>query len=476
MNTIRARHALFFAVFFACISSPQAIAQSSTKPQDDVAAQLEALQAAVEQLKQTVSEQQNQIDTLKQENVQLHDEVGTATASPPPPSLPAGSASGVAQSSLPEISALVDVVGTLSEDSGDDEGNDRLSVRELELTIGSDVDPYTRFDSTISFSDFEDVSVEEAYLTYLGLPHELSLRAGRFHPRIGKAAVLHRDQLDTVDEPLVVQRYLGVEGFSKTGVEFGHYLPVFAGPLTQELTIGVVEGGSGEGGAMFGETRRRPTYYAHLKNYVELSDLSNIEIGGTYLLGSSDPDGRNEVNALGLDFTLEHHFTQTHKLKLQSELYYMSRKETRVLNKDAALSYYDAASEDIGTGVDNFFALLGGELPSVGPPAILDAIEANAFFTRYNSNPWGMYALVDYRLSPRFGAGVRFDYVEPVFKTAWRERRAETGFSAYVTFYQSEFSRMRFQYEHNSPVFGDDTNTFFLQADYAVGVHKHKLN
>ena len=106
-----------------------------------------------------------------------------------------------------------DIVGTLSDTLPDDEGNDRFSVRELELVFGHDVDPYTRFDATLAFSDTGHTHVEEAFASYWNLPFAAKGRIGRMHQYIGKASVMHRDSLDTVDEPLVVQEYLGEEGY-----------------------------------------------------------------------------------------------------------------------------------------------------------------------------------------------------------------------------------------------------------------------
>lgn len=444
---------------------------SAQSPQE-LADQLKALQDAVAGLQQTVATQQQQIDTLTQQNDQLKTQVETTPPAPASPELPA--APKATQSSTPEIGAVVDVVARLSQSKEDEDGNDRLAVRELELTLGHDVDPFTRLDATLSFSDFEEASLEEAYLTYMGLPYELVLRAGRYKPKVGKAAAIHPDQLDTVDEPLVVQRYLGVEGYTKTGAELARFLPQFADSLTQELTLGVVEGGSGEGGQMFGETRRRPTYYAHLKNYWELGDTSSLELGATYLRGSRDEDAKDEVNALGLDFTLTHFVTPVNKLKLQSELYYQHRDETLVFDNPSVGDFAIALANDLGQLTDNVGAIVNGDTPEYGPLDSVGAATAG-LFSRYNANPLGYYALLDYRLSPRFGVGARYDYVEPVTYLPYEGKDPDQAVSAYLTFYQSEFARLRMQYQYFDSGTGEEDNRFFLQGTYAIGIHKHQL-
>lgn len=263
---------IFIAFCIAIAALEPARAQEPLEKQvESLTDQLGALTELLEQLKGVVEQQQERIEALEDENADLlREEVSPAVADPVRPSSPVTAPMGperrIGQTLNPDIGLVVDMVGSFTESDEDEEGNDRLSVREMDLTVGHDIDPYARFDSTITFSDFEDVAVEEAYVTFWNLPWELQARAGRMRPKIGKATAVHRDELDTVDEPLVVQRYLGLEGLFLTGVEASRFLPQFADPLSQELTLGVLEGGIGEDGSMFGEMRRHPTYFTHLKN------------------------------------------------------------------------------------------------------------------------------------------------------------------------------------------------------------------
>ncbi|MBI4354100.1 MAG: hypothetical protein HY595_02575, partial [Candidatus Omnitrophica bacterium] len=268
-----------------------------------------------------------------------------------------------------------------------------------------------------------------AYITHWGLPGEIKAKVGRMRPKVGKASAIHRDQLETVDEPLVVQKYLGNEGLFRTGIELSGFLPSPWSAVTHELTAGVMEGGIGEGGTLFGSNRRYPSLYAHLKNFWDMSDTTNAELGATYLVGSKDADRRFEVNALGVDATLVHHVTPTNKFKWQNELYLQDRDES-------------ITEEGIA----------------------------------YAENPWGFYSLVDYRLTPRWGIGGRFDYVELVdVDPLRRDRHSDTAFGGYLTFYQSEFARWRMQYRHTELAQGSNENAVFLQGTVAIGVHKHQL-
>lgn len=419
------------AAVFACFLCARTVwAEPSDQEFTVLRAEVQQLATLVQQLNQTVQAQAERIRDLERQPPQL------AQAGPTQAAIPTGLQQR-ARASLsafnPEIGVLADIVGQLSESSADGEGNDKLSAREMELVFGHPIDPYSRLDVTASFSDFEAANLEEAYITHWGLPWEIRGRVGRLKPKIGKAVAIHRDSLDTVDEPLVVSSYLGTEGLSRTGLELSGFLPLPWTAVVHELTAGVMEGGIGEGGTLFGSTRRRPSFYAHLKNFWDISEASNLELGATYLAGSKDADARWEVNALGLDATLIHYVTPTNKLKWQNELYLQDRDEAFSIGED-------------GTRMN------------------------------FHDHPWGLYSLADYRFNPRFGFGGRFDYVEPVeVAPAQLARHADTAWSGHVTFYQSEFARWRLQYRHTNFAQGGDDNTVFLQGTVAIGVHKHQL-
>lgn len=345
----------------------------------------------------------------------------------------------------PEIGVIADIVYINTESSQDLEGNDKLSVRELELIIGSDIDPYARFDSTLTFSDFEDFVIEEAYVTLFALPWELKGRLGRVRPTIGKINPLHLDQQDASDYPLVIQEYLGLDGWFVTGSEFSRLFNLSSDSWTGDLLFGAVEGGVGEGGTMFGDSRRDPTVYARVKSFWDLSDQTSLELGGNWLQGSSSEEEEFDVTGLVGDLTFIHHFDANRRLKLQSELWWQDR---------------DQPASGGGHGHGEEEEEHHEEEEDEGP-------------TAFRSNPLGLYVLADFRLSDRFGIGGRYDFVEPINLDEGSDE--DTGGTAYLTFYQSEFFRWRAQYQHVNLADGQDDNRFWLQATIGIGVHKHAL-
>lgn len=398
---------------------------SQTQSVDSVSSELAKLRESVAALTELVKTQQQQISALEAKQ--------TAPASQPVRAVPPAAApvrSGTQY--LPDIGVVADIVASSSQSDEDEEGNDRLSAREVEIVLGHDIDPYARLDATITFSDEEDPELEEAVVSYWGLPGDVKARIGRMRQKVGKATAMHPDSLDTVDEPLVVARYLGVEGLFRTGVELSTFSPLSSDAFTQELIVGFMEGGVGEEGELFGETRRAPSYYGRLVNFLNISDMTSFEFGGSYLLGSADTDSTPEVHGFGIDTTFNHHFNPTQKLKLQGEMYLQNRPRSGI----------DSDGEEIG----------------------------------YDNNPFGFYALADYRFAKRWGTGFRFDYVRPTALQEDGAESAERAYNGYITFYQSEFARWRFQYQRYQPLDGDDDNRFFLQGTFAIGTHKHQLS
>lgn len=374
--------------------------------------QMKELTQTVRDLKLVVEAQQREIDQLKGQQPSPVSETSTTV-------FQSGGSKSLQGRWNPDIGMLADTALLLDTPRQDAEGADRVSVRALELILGSAVDPYSRLDVDISFSDFEAVAVEEAYLTRFDLPWDTQARIGRFKPRVGKALPIHRDSLDTVDEPLVIQRYFGVEGLSKTGVDIVKSWDGFKG-WTHEASTGILEGGNGEGGTVFGSARRIPTFYGHLKNYLDVNEATGVELGTSYLLGSRDNDSTFETDVLGFDGTLIYRFADQQHIKLQGEVF-------------------------------------------------------NIFFENVDGKLWGGYALVDFKFHPQWSTGFRFDDVELVDNPIANKNKGDVGYTTYLTFYQSEFARWRGQISHINLATGKDDNQFLIQGTFAIGEHKHKL-
>jgi hypothetical protein len=259
-------------------------------------------------------------------------------------------------------------------------------------------------------------------MTRFGLPLKATARLGKFKPKVGKALPLHRDYLETVDEPLVIARYFGVEGMSKSGLDVT--VPVeLPWAMTHQATLGVLEGGNGEDGTAFGTAKRTPTLYTHLKNYADITDTTGLELGFSHMAGSGGEEPRFDAQILAADLTLTQQLGSNQQLKWQNEVFNLNRRKT------------------------------------------VDA----------DGNLWGAYGLLDYRFHPRWSTGFRYDYAELVDDPSDNNHDFDEGETGYLTFYQSEFARWRLQYNHKNQAAGKDDHTVYLQGTFSIGDHKHKL-
>ena len=81
---------------------------------------------------------------------------------------------------------------------------------------------------------------------------------------------------------------------------------------------------------------------------------------------------------------------------------------------------------------------------------------------------WGLYSYLEARLTRRFYPGFLFDYAQDIDRAVGNTK----AYSPYLTFWPSEFHRLRLQYTYlDAP----DTheNQFFLQWTAILGSHIH---
>jgi len=350
------------------------------------------------------------------------------------------------QSLNPEIGVVGDVVGRASElppPAGEEDGGiDRFSFREAEIVFGSFVDPFARADFAFVFSDAgESPEIEEGFITLFHLPLGLRGRAGKFRSKIGRANLMDLNALPFVTEPEVIGRYFGEEGFSRTGIQLGRLIP--AGPLFLELTGELLDGGRDEEEPLaISSDRSAPTYVAHLRGYGDFTSRSNLEVGLTWVLagdnrlleedpltGETVPGDPYGTSIYGTDLSYRYRRNRFRALLLRFEGYRVNRD----------LAGFHAA----GTARQD-----------------------------------GFYAHSDLRFHPRWSAGLRYDRVEPLSFDVPEPDRARDdvqGYAAYATFEQSEFARIRVQYQRTDEIDGFENDELFLQVRFQIGIDRHGL-
>ncbi len=458
---------------------------SGTAPEGTVTrSELEALKQNVRDLEATVEAQAGLIEAL-QNQPRLQPLISAPypgaggppvpLSSAPPPSPVPSPAAGTPVTGFsalnPEIGVVGDVVGTASTENAGIEGADQFTFRELEFVFGGYTDPYSRGDFALVVHDDHGIEIEEAFLTHFSLPFALKGQIGKFRSKFGKINLKDLNALPSVNEPLVVQDLLGPEGFSHTGVRLQRLIPN-PWDFFLEGTLEFVNGEEGvghHGGRVFRAGRDKPILNSHLKAYFDLTDDTGLELGGSLMVGPSQRDAGKLAHIVGTDLTLTHFMEGGKKLLWQSEFMHASRER----NND--LSLFDLLGEEESEAVEEILL----DLDESELAELFAALEVARRATR--TDAWGCYSLVDFRFHPKWSVGARADYIRPLDEiltgsSAWAA-------AGWLTFHQSEFARVRLQYQHTdfgSPFFLDELrdshrDEVMLQVRFQIGVDRHGL-
>ena len=283
--------------------------------------------------------------------------------------------------------------------------------REFEIGFQSALDPYSHTKIFVSVESGE-VSLEEGYAYWTGLPGRLRLDVGKFRQQFGELNRWHLHALPETEYPLAITTYLGEEGLAGTGISLYR---AFGGLGTHELTAQVTS--SASDAELFGGGGR-PTFLGRLLNFWQLNGSTYMQLGGSILYGT-EPDSALRTTVGDLEFRLTW------------------RPPARALYREWTLR---------------------GELLA------LDKNFAGAGPTRL-----GGYLSSTYRLNQRFILGARYDYVEsPDFGVITRQLIPS------VTMWQSEWVLLRAQYQWQRVANTPDNHQIALQAVWAIGPHKHE--
>jgi hypothetical protein len=337
------------------------------------------------------------------------------------PSGALGTIQSAIQSFNPDISLNGNFLGTYRNHEGGHPAT-KFDFTELELGFSGAVDPYTRADVIATVgkagSGYE-ADLEEAYLTFLQLPYNLQARAGKSRSEFGRANPIHLHALPWPDYPLVIQRFFGEEGLSGTGGEVSWLVP---NPWNQYVAL-VYEITNNDNGTLFaGDQADDVSHLIRLKTFRDLSPASTLEIGASFATGPNDHGhGSHRSQVEGFDVTYRW------KPK-DAGLYRSFLWQTEVL----------AAQADIRGGQES---------------------------------TWGMYSAAEYQFARQWKFGARYDNTQLPFESSMHEY----GYSAYLTFLQSEFVFWRLAYMYIDRSFRDngvaDEQRLMLQLNFTLGAH-----
>jgi len=336
-----------------------------------------------------------------------------------------------------------------------------FNARNIELAFDGAVDPYFEGFANIVFkldNDNEtEVEVEEAFMQTTSLPFNLQLKGGQFFAAFGRLNPTHPHTWDFADTPLVNGLFLGPDGLRGVGAQGSWTLPL---PWYSQLIFASQNGrGStgfsfrnpGEDGMFFDRitTDREArglqdfVWIPRFENSFNLSDTQTVLVGGSGAFGSNETGANSRTQIYGAD--LLYKWKSSHAeggfpfVKWQTEFMYRR---------------FEA-----GRGMDETFPV------------------AETF------HDWGMYSQLLWGFKKGWVAGVRGDYLHDTDShfTDDPDRQSRSRVSANLTWYPTEFSKLRLQYNHdflepNEPLDRHDADSIFLQFEFALGSHAaHKF-
>ncbi len=336
-----------------------------------------------------------------------------------------------------------------------------FNARNIELAFDGAVDPYFEGFANIVFkldNDNEtEVEVEEAFMQTTSLPFNLQLKAGQFFAAFGRLNPTHPHTWDFADTPLVNGLFLGPDGLRGVGAQGSWTLPL---PWYSQL-IFASQNGRGSTGFSFRNPGDDGTFFDRIttdrearglqdfvwiprfENSFNLSDTQTVLAGVSGAFGSNETGANSRTQIYGAD--LLYKWKSSHAeggfpfMKWQTEFMYRRFQA--------------------GHGADDSFPV------------------AETF------HDWGLYSQVLWGFKKGWVAGIRGDYVhmQDSMFTDDLDRQSRWRLSANLTWYPTEFSKIRLQYnqdflEENFFLSAREVESIFLQWEFILGSHgAHKF-
>jgi hypothetical protein len=318
-----------------------------------------------------------------------------------------------------------------------------LSLAETEISMSANVDDKftAKLTLPVAVEDGEvSVELEEAWVETMTLPAGLAIRMGRIMSEIGYMNDRHFHSWDFADQPLPYQAFLGGQ-YIDDGLQLRWMAPT---DFYLELGAEVFRGGSypaeGKPGSMVGSTT------------LSMKTGGDIGFSNSWLFGLSwldaDADGRESGDADGpLLFTGN------------TDIYIADFVWKWAPNGNSRQQNLKFQAEYLWRVEDGDYRLPDGA-----------------------SGPWdnkqnGWYAQLIYQPFPRWRIGGRYDRLSGDFPgVAWQGTPLypmgddPSRYSLMVDWSNSEFSRLRFQYNHDQASEQTD-NQFGLQYIFSIGAH-----
>ncbi len=415
---------------------------------DSLRTQIEALEARIDSLVAELSRQAERTDST--EVAAAEDELaalrraarraaGTDSAAVQADSaVSQDSRSGDLSALNPEISVTGDLVAGVAAPSGGVTEYQAVP-REFEFSFQAALDPYARARVYVSYEqeiaiagleeptpigDVEDppgevqedsgspFDLEEGYAYWVGLPGGFGLKAGKFRQQIGLFNRWHNHALPQIDRSLPAVAFFGDDGLIQTGASV--LFPTFAiGRAYQTIWFELT---AASNDILFG-ANTDASFLGRFQSFVDISPSTYLQVGVAGVIGGNEFDRQSSAIETDLAFRWAPPARQLYQELLIKAEWYWARRELSL-------------AEQRGNGGS---------------------------------------AQATYRLSRRWVVGARVDYLDNFGSDPSIVMLVPT-----IDWWQSEWVRVRLQYNYVKPDGGGGNHTFLLQTVFAFGPHRHE--
>ena len=419
---MNSRFLSFLLIFLFALNNKLLAQTPSASDVQALRSQIEALKADYERRIQAL---ETQLQDLQTQMLKVSPELGETSAVTAPP--PAPTTLGALN---PAISVIGNFVGRVDGKKIFNEDGERIdnnmNLREAEVDMRVPVDPFADAVFIMSLESEApgkfSADVEEGYvnikkLPFMESPLGLKFQVGRFRPAFARFNTLHTHDLPTTMRSLATEEFLGADGFISQGMSADFFVPT---PWDENSSLNArVQVLTGGDIAVSPESHNRLAYLGNLRWFKTFAGTHNTEVAWSSYLHPGRHGEAPMARLHGIDF-----------------LY-----RWKPFRQGQWKSY-----------------LLGGEF------MFTDRTAADS-----TSRPYGTSLFTQWQLDRRKYAGVRWDYTTTVADPALQRK----SLTPYLSYYFSEFLRLRLNYEHRwSDILAENKrNSVFVELNWLFGSH-----
>lgn len=333
-----------------------------------------------------------------------------------------------------------------------------FSMPNTELTLDGAVDPYFKgFSSIVLKLDAAGetgVELEETYLLTTALPANLQLKLGQFFTEFGRQNQQHPHSWAFVDQPLVLNRMFGPDGLRSQGMRLSWLAPT---PFYTETMLSVVNSAGGtafsfrsDGSAEIhgGVAIDRPVLalrdmliVPRITTSFDLTETQTLLLGASAAFGPNNTGPSAKTQIYGVDA-----YYKWKPATAQQGFPFVS------MQTEALYRRYQAVEREAADG-------------------------STAVLPDETLGDRGAYAQLLYGVRPRIVAGLRADVANGDDAAFDSELRADRfRLSPNLTWYPTEFSKIRLQYNYDDRQGIGSDHSLWMQFEFLLGAHaSHKF-